>query len=176
MQSRYRAIPWPQRSPSFYHITLLIPYPGNHSRFLLLILSSWECCIQVIPFCCWVVFYGMNCWPSRNRLPDISSAKIGLFGISKKIACPRLQPWWAPCKSPSEGRWTLSLKEEEVGKATVNRESLAFHWQSFCQERKSFPSFFWAQLLSQAWELPLLDSNWDFCFWNFLLHLLLRWH
>ena len=58
----------------------------------------------------------------------ISPTKMGLFGISRELhfgVCNLGEPRASP-----QARDEYLLKEEEVGKATVNGESTAFHWLS----------------------------------------------
>ena len=58
-----------------------------------------------------------------------------------------------------KGRKTLFRGEEEGGRATVNKESMAFHWLSSCQGRKEISSSCWTLLLSQGERALLLVSQ-----------------
>lgn len=76
-------------------------------------------------------------WPKTNGLPDISSTKMNLFGISKKLQywiCYHCKPYASPSRA-REGR----------GRGLVNKKSKVFHWLSHCQEREE--SF----LFDQTW-------------------------
>ena len=78
----------------------------------------------------------MYCGPEINRLPDISPAKMGLFGISRDLqfqVCNHGEPHVSPCPATGE---LFYRGEKEVGRAIVNKESMAFHWLSPCQERR----------------------------------------
>lgn len=62
-----------------------------------------------------LIFYTCHllCWPDANRLPDISSAMLGLFGISKRITVGVLQQWWLTCMAKEESSYR---EEEKVGR------------------------------------------------------------
>ena len=67
----------------------------------------------------------------KNRLPDISQAKIGLFRISRNLGCATMESrMQVPSKEES-----LYREEKEVGRAIVNKGSTALHWLSCCQDR-----------------------------------------
>ena len=71
------------------------------------------------------------CSPKPNSLTDIPPAMMGLFGINRE--------WrFGVCnqKSPAKIERTLLCREKEVGRATVSKEPLAFHWLSPCQARR----------------------------------------
>ena len=72
-------------------------------------------------------------------------------------------------------------EEKEVGRVIINKESMAFHWLSLCQERIGvFSSSCWGVLSSRGTGAPpsglLTLFNWGFClliFYRiFLQHLL----
>ena len=100
-------------------------------------------------------------WPKTNRLPDISPAKTDFFQDQHRIT---IQPWQATCKFPQgKGRRRFHRGEKEVGRARVNKESMAFHWLSPCPERSGvflLPN----ELCSRCrvWKLPSL-FNCSFC-------------
>ena len=76
------------------------------------------------------------CLPKTNRLPDISPAKMGFLEGCKEIQF-MVCNFGRPCTCPfteKEGEHFYT-GEKKVGKAMVNKESMAFHWLSPCQER-----------------------------------------
>ena len=80
---------------------------------------------------------------------------MGLFEISKKWEL-EVSNYGSPCVSPCTARERefFYREEEEVGKAIVNKDSIAFHWLSCCQERK------WNLSSSSSWVLlPLQDMR-----------------
>ena len=103
----------------------------------------------------WSLYGPPKCWPKIKRLPVIFPAKMSLFGISREF-----KPHASPCTT---GEGELFYRgEKEVGRAIVNKESMAFHWLSLCQKRSLF---------SCCWALfPVVDPsglpalfNWGFC-------------
>ena len=97
-------------------------------------------------------------WLETNRWPDISSTKMGLFGINRELQF-RVCSHGEPCTSPHtarEGEHFYKGKKE-VGRALVNKQALGFHWESPCQERR------WIFLFPigpcRVWELPLWSPN-----------------
>ena len=67
---------------------------------------------------------------------DISSAKMGLFGISGELQF-RVCNHGKPCASPHMAREGehFQREEKEVGKDVV-KQCMALNWQSPCQERR----------------------------------------
>ena len=82
------------------------------------------------------------------------------LGSVKRISLWGLQPCWARNNS-LHGRRSFYRRAKKLGGgAIVNKESMAFHWLSFCQERKEI--FLLPVRLCypyKAWELPLLVSQ-----------------
>ena len=80
-----------------------------------------------------------SCWPESNRLSDVSPAKMGLFWINREFGvCNHCGPH-ASLPMAREGE-RFYRGEKEVGRAIINKESMAFHWLSPC--RKEEESFF----------------------------------
>ena len=73
----------------------------------------------------------MSCCSETNRLPDTSLAKMSLFKMSKELHF-RICNYGKPCASPRRHGKEIDFysEEKEVGRATVNKESMAFHWLS----------------------------------------------
>ena len=81
---------------------------------------------------CW---FPTVCWPETNRLSDISSAKMGLFRISRAWqfeVCICAEPSLSPQSARAGEHFYRG--EEEVGRALT--ESKAFHCLCPCQERR----------------------------------------
>ena len=79
----------------------------------------------------WSLYMPPKCCFETNRLPDISPAKMGLFGISRELQ------FSSSCRAREEH---LYGGEKEVERATVNKESMAFIGQVLT--RKEAESFF----------------------------------
>ena len=94
-----------------------------------------------------------TCWPWTNKEPAISSAKLGLFGISKELqfgVCNHGEP---PAGPPAAREEKLFYREEEkVGRAIVNKKFEVWwlftgwvvtvsHWLSFLLVKKRKSSF-----------------------------------
>ena len=89
---------------------------------------------------------------SWNRLPDISPAKIGLFGISRELqskVCSHVEP--QPSSPPSKGRRGFYREENEVGRAIGKKKNVHrfFLAESLPGKKRVSPSC-WALLLSQG--------------------------
>ena len=78
------------------------------------------------------------------------------------------------CTSPlhSKRRNMLYRKEKEVGRDIINKESMAFHWLSPCQERRCiFSLSIVLSYYGRTWDLPLLVSRFyliEVCIYYFL--------
>ena len=88
-------------------------------------------------------------------------SKDGFTQDQQRTAIRGLQSWQITCKSPhSNGRRIHLERKKEFGKATVNKESMAFYWLSPCQKRRRviLPP---VRLCyhHRAWELCLLVSQ-----------------
>ena len=85
---------------------------------------------------------------------------MGLFEISRELQFRVCNHGEAHSSAHTAREEELFYREEkEVGRATVNKESTAFHWQSCCQERREgHSSSYWALLLSQGVRAPLFWS------------------
>jgi len=100
-------------------------------------------------------------WSETDRLPDVSPAKIGLFGINREFQfgiCNYGKPRASPPKA-REGEW-LYIGEgswEGCSRQGIHDFSQA---ESFLIRKRSLSSFSWALLLSsKACRLPLLISQ-----------------
>jgi len=87
---------------------------------------------------------------------------MGLFRIRKEFQF-RICSHGSCVQFPAQQRKDSSFieGEKEVGRATVNKESMAFHWLNCCQERKGGLFFLLGSTIIyhyRAWELPLLVS------------------
>ena len=90
----------------------------------------------------WSPYGPPKCCPKTNRLPDISPAKMGFFGISRELqlgVCNHGEP----CASPHMAREgeLFHREEKDVERAMVKEESMVFHWLSPCQERSLSSSY-----------------------------------
>ena len=72
------------------------------------------------------------CWPDVNRLPDISSAMLGLFGMSREL---QLESATMVIHMHGKGRRALIEKKRKLG-GLLWTESLTFPWLSSCQEQR----------------------------------------
>ena len=62
-----------------------------------------------------------------------------------------LQPWRAtPGPQTAREGESLHREENEVGRATLNKKSMVFHWLSPLPGKESLSSSSWAVLLSQV--------------------------
>ena len=87
----------------------------------------------------WSMFRPPKC-PEIKILPDISPSKMGLFWISRELqfgVCNHGEPSTSSCTA-REGEH-FHRDEKEVGRVLVNKEFMAFHWLSPCQERTLLP-------------------------------------
>ena len=77
------------------------------------------------------------CLPKTNRLPDISPEKIAfIFQVQQRITMQGLPPQPSMCKSSYvKGRRNFHRREQAVGRARVNKESIDSHWLSTFEER-----------------------------------------
>ena len=116
-----------------------------------------------------------KCWPKTNRLPVISPAKMGLFGISRELqfrVCNHGEPHASPHvarEGGGKGSW----------EAVINKESLCFNWLSSCQDWED--SFFFllgsaivAGCGSSLSDLPA-PFNWGFCLLIFYRGIIALW-
>ena len=73
----------------------------------------------------------MSCCSETDRLSDTSPAKMSLFKMSKELHF-RICNYGKSRASPHRHGREIDFysKEKEVGRATVNKESMAFHWLS----------------------------------------------
>ena len=114
----------------------------------------------------------MSCCSETNRLPDTSLAKMSLFKMSKELHF-RICNYGKPRASPRRHGKEIDFysEEKEVGRATVNKESMAFHWLNIFLERRGVFLLSIGFLLSSQWEnCPCWspDSIWlRFLFINF---------
>ena len=96
--------------------------------------------------------YVYKCWPKTNS--KYFSSKDGLIQDQQRIASQALHPWWVevhPCTSPSrQEKKTFYGEGKEGEKAGINKEFVAFHWLSPCQERSPC----WAALSLQGVRAP----------------------
>ena len=93
-----------------------------------------------------------------NRLPDISSAKMGLFGISRELQFSVFnqgEPWASP--HPTKEGENLQGGEGSVGWVAGNRVPGFSLAESLPGEERSLPVGLGC--LHRAWELPLLVSQ-----------------
>lgn len=81
-----------------------------------------------------LIFYTCHllCWPDANRLPDISSAMLGLFGISREL---QLESATMVTHMHGKGRRALIERKRKLG-GLLWAESLTFPWLSSCQEQR----------------------------------------
>ena len=98
------------------------------------------------------------------------SSKHGFIWDHRKLQFGGLQPWSTQKCTQSKGKRTFI--EEEAGRVIANKEPMAFHWLSPCQERREiFIPPCWALLDNRVWELPFWSPDciqlW-FMFLNFL--------
>ena len=106
--------------------------------------------------------YVYKCWPKTNS--KYFSSKDGLIQDQQRIASQALHPWWVevhPCTSPSrQEKKTFYGEGKEGEKAGINKEFVAFHWLSPCQERRGV-FLFPVELCycHTVWELPALVSQ-----------------
>lgn len=72
------------------------------------------------------------CWIEKNRLPDISQAKMGIFGSSRELqfgVCNHGKPCESPHISRERECFSWHREGKEVVRTIVNKVSVTFHWK-----------------------------------------------
>ena len=109
-----------------------------------------------------LTLFSGHCWLKRykNRLPFISPAKMGLFKMSIENCNLRSATMASRMQVPEQqGKNAFMERKRNLGRATENKQSMAFHWLSPGRERRG--SFLLPAGLfcpRRAWERPLLVS------------------
>ena len=86
------------------------------------------------------------------------SSKHGFIWDHRKLQFGCLQPWATQKCTQSKRKRTFI--EEEAGRVIANKEPMAFHWLSPCQERREiFIPPCWALLDNRVWEFPFWSPD-----------------
>lgn len=87
----------------------------------------------------------VHCWPETNGLPDISPAKMHLFGIRRELQF-RVCDHGEPRASYRTARKKKFYRGEREGNGYSKQKCMAFHW--VIARKEEGHSSYWALLLT----------------------------